>query len=69
MARARSAHQRVAGARRHAKLYRVAEDREDAALLKQWQNGPGARPTDEERQRWLKATHDGEFPRRRLAAG
>ncbi len=42
---------------------------EDLALLANYLAGPGARPTVDERERWLQAAREGRFPRRRLAAG
>ncbi len=42
---------------------------EDLTLLANYLAGPGARPTADERERWLRAAREGRFPRRRLAAG
>lgn len=39
---------------------------EDKALLARWLAGPGAPPTPEEGQRWLRASREGRIPRREL---
>lgn len=39
---------------------------EDAKLLANWLAGPGARSTDEERERWLRLSREGRIPRRQI---